>query len=277
MLAVLSLVSTAACTHFDQSEAYWHYTLSGTAYCTENVSKENFGCRRCRRSTSTVRELFVLTNASTDVRAFLGVFRRKGASDDRIVLSVRGTESLENWIENLKLYRTDRAMSCSGCRVHSGFYDVWASLQPSLMQQLDAVRQRYPNAPLTLTGHSLGAAVAILGGYILERDLSIPVQAVYTFGSPRVGNAAFASTHPVGGGRQWRITHHRDVVPHLPEKLLGFRHTATEVFYANATQRGVICDGSGEDDTNGADQYSFAFSVYDHLHYYGQTIGENGC
>ena len=38
-----------------------------------------------------------------------------------------------------------------------------------------------------------------------------------------------------------------------------------------------ICDGSGEDDTNGVDQYSFAFSVYDHLHYYGQTIGENGC
>lgn len=271
------VLAATASSSFDEREAYYHYALSGVAYCTKNASQEDFSCVPCRRSNATVKELTVLTNASTDLRAILGVFRAQGSAEDRIVLSVRGTESLENWIENLKVLKTDLAMSCEGCRVHSGFYDMWASLAPGLLPRLAALRNAYPNAPLTLTGHSLGAAIAILGSYILETDLQIPVQAVYSFGAPRVGNAAFAKAHPLGDDRQWRLTHHRDIVPHLPEQLLGFHHTPTEVFYADDSQQGIICDGSGEDSARGADQYAIAISVHDHLNYFGQTIGEYGC
>ena len=93
--------------------------------------------------------------------------------------------------------------------------------------------------------------------------------------SPRVGNQAFALATSL---RQWRVTHNRDIVPHLPEQFLGFHHTPTEVFYRNTSHRGVICDGSGEDAVNGANQFTGPFlSVYDHEHYYGVPIGEYGC
>ena len=45
-----------------------------------------------------------------------------------------------------------------------------------------------------------------------------------------------------------RITHYKDVVPHLPPKWTGYYHTATEI-YLN-TESGssyIICNGSGED------------------------------
>lgn len=63
-----------------------------------------------------------------------------------------------------------------------------------------------------------------------------------TFGEPRVGNAAFAGIHDnlvqhFERGRLFqvpnsiRVTHHRDVVPHIPpQSLSSYKHHATEVF-----------------------------------------------
>ena len=33
------------------------------------------------------------------------------------MLSFRGSENLQNWVENLKIAKTDRNMSCVGCKV----------------------------------------------------------------------------------------------------------------------------------------------------------------
>ena len=53
--------------------------------------------------------------------------------------------------------------------------------------------------------------------------------------------------------------------------------TAAQVFYDNSSKMGGrICDGSGED-SSCALSYWAVFSVYDHLHYFGETIGEFGC
>jgi hypothetical protein len=47
----------------------------------------------------------------------------------------------------------------------------------------------------------------------------------------QVGNQAFASwyTAAMGGSQQFRLTHNRDPVPHLPPKEFGFRHQPHEV------------------------------------------------
>ena len=138
-------------------------------------------------------------------------------------------------------------MSCAGCKVHDGFFDTWISLQAQIVQELRRLRSAHPSAPLYVTGHSLGGAVATLGSYVLANDLNIPVTATYTYGSPRVGNQAFAEAQRTGHN-QWRATHHRDIVPHLPpETLFGFRHTAREVFYDDDSHAGHVCDGTGED------------------------------
>ena len=87
---------------------------------------------------------------------------------------------------------------------------------------------------MLVTGHSLGGALATLSAYVLQSDLKLPVGRVFTYGSPRVGNDAFSKAR-IAAGNEWRITHHRDPVPHLPPRhLFGFTHTAREVrvFYS---------------------------------------------
>jgi predicted lipase len=54
---------------------------------------------------------------------------------------------------------------------------------------------------------------------------------LFTFGSPRVGNAAFAAAFDqlIGNGvlaQSYRVTHQADIVPHLPLAIMGFQHVS---------------------------------------------------
>lgn len=279
LVLLLRVAALHAAQGFSEEEAFWHYAIASSAYCTGHI--EPWDCIPCQRSNASISHVHTFYNSTTDMRAFLAVLRW-GERPPRIVFSFRGTETLQNWIEDLKVFKTDRKMSCTDCRVHEGFVDVWDSLASQALPALASLRRDYPSAPLTITGHSLGGAVAFLSAYILTADLHIAVDAVYTYGSPRVGNKAFAEAHPlVKDGRSWRITHHRDVVPHLPPRGFypfssGFVHAAREVFYHNDSAVAFVCDGTGEDDRC-SNQYLTPLSVHDHLSYYGIAVGEDGC
>jgi hypothetical protein len=170
--------------------------------------------------------------------------------------------------------RTDKNMTCDGCAVHSGFYDVWGSLETALVPELRRLRGAHPTLPLIAVGHSLGGAAITIAAYVLAADLGFPLDQLYTYGTPRVGNAEFAAAVTVA--QKYRVTHHRDVVPHLPPEVVGFAHMAPELFYADETHNGRLCDGSGED-PDCSDQYYVTTSVWDHLHYWGERTGEYGC
>ena len=51
----------------------------------------------------------------------------------------------------------------------------------------------------------------------------------------------------------------------------------SQLFYHNASFDGRVCDGTGEDDTCSRQYADVLCNVYDHLHYFGETIGEDGC
>ena len=102
-----------------------------------------------------------------------------------------------------------------GGRVHAGFaaawseHDVVAALHQHLACQL---RPR-----LLLTGHSLGAALATLTASAISPDY------LYTFGSPRVGDQAFAAT--LRGIAHDRYVDCCDLVTQVPPAgLLGYTH-----------------------------------------------------
>ena len=282
---IMSLVASlvAACglplSGYRPDYAYTFYKLAAASYCD---SVESWTCKPCLESNQSLANITLFFNDTTDTRAYVGAYKDSYTQDMSIVLSFRGTETLENWIENLKLAKTDRQMSCAGCKVHSGFVDSWLSIAGPVLQQIRRLQQTYPGAKLYTTGHSLGAALAIVAAYVLEYDDGLDIEGVYTFGQPRVGNYEFAqyynkhsSTHVT-----WRVTHHRDIVVHLPPKLFGFRHVANEVFYANdsrAESGYIVCDGSGEDG-DCADRYHLtAVSIHDHLSYFGEAIGIAVC
>ena len=255
--------------------AYTFYKLSAAAYC---IGVQGWDCAPCRASNQTVSSMMLLYNQTTDTRVFVAAYKDKHTGDDNIVVSFRGTETVLNWWENLKFVKTDRDMSCAGCKVHSGFLDSWTPVQHKVLVEIRRLKKLFPQAKLYTTGHSLGGALAVIAAYVLEYDLGQNIDGVYTYGSPRVGNDKFAAFYNSGISNRrvtWRVTHHRDPVPHVPLKIMGFQHVATEVFYNANSSSYQVCDGSGEDPACMDSLYGV--DVSDHLDYFGETIGEDGC
>ncbi|XP_050382562.1 phospholipase A1-IIdelta [Argentina anserina] len=113
----------------------------------------------------------------------------------------------------------------------SSFTKLSARVQ--LVTKINELREKYKgeNLSIALTGHSLGASLAIVSAFdLVENGVSdIPV-AAFVFGSPQVGNKAFKtriSNHP-----NLKIMHIKntiDVIPHYPGRILGYRYIGTEV------------------------------------------------
>ncbi len=60
----------------------------------------------------------------------------------------------------------------------------------------------------------------------------VPVQGVYTFDQPRVGDEAFAHTvHEAFGIRIIRFVNDKDIVPRVPLYGMGFRHYGSQIFF----------------------------------------------
>jgi triacylglycerol lipase len=149
------------------------------------------------------------------------------AHDDKaVIVAFRGTEVLRpdlwalprdawrNFAGAAGDTRTDAKFALvelapgSGRFVHRGFLHALGELWPAVEAHVSRLVQESPARTLWLTGHSLGAALATLAAERLPG-----VRGLYTFGSPKVGDAAFAE-----GFRTpcYRFVNNRDIVPWLP-------------------------------------------------------------
>ena len=112
------------------------------------------------------------------------------------------------------------------------------SSRGSLSRQVAALVSRHaPTAPegkaaappvaISVTGHSLGSALACL--YVLEnaKTNKLPTPIVCTFASPRVGDRAFVTAFNGLGLTSSRFAIDQDLVPQLPPESFGFRHVNT--------------------------------------------------
>jgi hypothetical protein len=126
------------------------------------------------------------------------------------VLVFRGTEqNPKDFIIDLEVGRLPPLSG--GISVHAGFQDALDSIWQEIGPALGGL-----TCPIFYTGHSLGAALATLAA------ARHPPQAVYTFGSPLVGNAAFATS--LRGVPIYRIVDDQDLVATVPPGELGFLH-----------------------------------------------------
>jgi triacylglycerol lipase len=129
------------------------------------------------------------------------------------VLVFRGTESTpKDFIADIRI--GTKVTLDDGVQVHQGFADAIASVWDDIGEELAAIR-----CPTFYTGHSLGAALATLAA------ARRPPQAVYTFGSPLVGNHAFAAS--LAHVPVYRVVDGSDVVTHVPPAALGFEPVGT--------------------------------------------------
>jgi len=199
-----------------------------------------------------------------------GLVLRYGTDDCAIVF--RGSKSLVNYLlGDFDIRRVRPFSSCADCRIHRGFYKSWQSLES---QTIDALKElQCEKSPLRITGHSLGGSMAMLAAFQLSKNYTI--KEIYTFGQPRVGNAAWVQAFQkrMVNVPYFRVTDYMDPVPHLPPSwLLGYRHAGPEVWY-NATmlKHYTTC---GDDDVTCSGQFSLwrcLWHTCDHCSYLGMN------
>ena len=116
--------------------------------------------------------------------------------------------------------------------VHCGFHIAIKKLWKILLKILH--RQKIP-LPIFFTGHSLGAALATLACHQYRHEPKV----LYTFGSPRVGDARFAKRFSCPA---YRIVNNNDVIAHLPPSGI-YRHFGEPIFIDHTGR--LLVDGGG--------------------------------
>lgn len=157
----------------------------------------------------------------TDVLGFIAV----DSTAQEIIISIRGSISLHNWLGDVVWARQPATM-CHDCWAHLGFLFAYSEIVDHVNATLSSATKLFPNYKITLTGHSLGAGVGTLLAMRL-RDLGYDMD-LYTYGSPRVGNEELVAYISHQKGHDYRITHLADLVARLPPVNREFRHTSPE-------------------------------------------------
>jgi predicted lipase len=78
---------------------------------------------------------------------------------------------------------------------------------------------------LVITGHSLGAALAVLAAPDVAKNIAVPEPQLTTFGGPRTGLVDFAVPFNLLIDVCFRVVNLFDIVPHLPLALPGLPYT----------------------------------------------------
>lgn len=139
--------------------------------------------------------------------------RIEQAHAGEFIIIFPGTASLRDWRTDAKILKTD--WDGEGGKAHRGFVEAYRSVGSQICVYL----RDYGAERVTLTGHSLGGALATLCADVVA-DMGLEIEGVYTFGSPRVGNRTFARNYNEDLAHvTYRIVNARDPVPWLPLPL----------------------------------------------------------
>jgi triacylglycerol lipase len=142
-------------------------------------------------------------------------------TDDDCMIICRGTEPGE-W-NDVKADANAFTVMTEVGRLHSGFNAEVDDLWPLLEQSVEE-NQR----PMWFAGHSLGGAMAtICAGRCKMSNIPSNPSAIFTFGSPRVGNKRYINFVRVP---HYRWVNNNDVVTRVPPTWLGYRHSGQEIY-----------------------------------------------
>ena len=153
--------------------------------------------------------------AMTKDTGIFGLMGRNSAS--RIAfLSFRGTSDVAEWVADIDAIPDDyRPISGFG-QVHSGFQEVYQLIRANIAANLRAATAGCDQ--ILITGHSLGAALAVLAGPDVAQ--AMPPNTIeprlLTFAGPKVGLSDFAAKFNALIESCFRVVNFLDIVPFLP-------------------------------------------------------------
>ncbi len=145
-----------------------------------------------------------------------GIVARK---DDVSVIAIRGTDTEHQWLDDFTAIA--QPVPHERWWMHRGFDDVWRSISSSAEEAWNIASSA---KTVYITGHSLGAALALIMG------VQHPEAICWTFAGPAVYS-------PVNGLPPWpngvRVVNPRDLVPKVPVPPL-YEHVGTALLVDGA-------------------------------------------
>lgn len=264
----------------DLSEALKYVYYSYAAYC-DSDRVMSWNCNYCRRLPG-FKPIAAIEDTDEDLFAFVGY----SLANKTVVVSFRGTvsDSFSNWLTDLHYSHTQAFPSIPNAQVHAGFLNAYTALRYRVRTSVERAFRQCPSCDkIAITGHSLGAAISSLCAIDLRMNMTEIVGRktflLYNYGMPRVGNDYFAdffhgmfatqdAANPIygrsGHGVLWRVVNEDDVVPHVPPKMLGFKHPPREVWRTASGSQVTYtnCDATGEDETCSNDIFSNSIAAH---------------
>lgn len=197
-------------------------TLSAIAYCTDSAAQ------LAKTDYATKGEWSIWWGPATSIEGNYAFIVEKISTGD-FALVVRGTmnglpfQSIENWINDLRVDHQERCDDLSDCaKISAGAKtqarNLWGTWSDGATLET-AMRTLPPGARLFVTGHSLGGNLAsvlaphasvLRHGELPDADSGT---IVYTFAAPTAGNTFFADEFNVHFPESRRYWNSLDIVP----------------------------------------------------------------
>jgi triacylglycerol lipase len=179
----------------------------------------------------------------------------------------RGSVTVSEWASDLDFSKTTCSFLKNGEKVHRGFLNIYTgddelgeSPRKVVLDYLDSINEKTPDYNLWITGHSLGAALAVLNICDIVVNNYNKNAKMYNFAGPKVGDSAFATTFKKYIGTNccntnasnnccsWRIVNTIDEVPQLPPSNIVF--TKTGYVHVNGCSGLSVCNNANSNDNS---------------------------
>jgi len=139
---------------------------------------------------------------------------------DRLVFAFRGTSSVSDVLADVQIWMKpflEVGLHSTQALVHRGFYKQFTSIKFEILASAYTHARKSSGVPVfQFIGHSLGGALATLAAAATAALLPAADVHCITFGSPRVGNGAFAALFDACVSTSVRCVHGDDIVTLAP-------------------------------------------------------------
>ncbi|MCP2226683.1 lipase [Pseudomonas sp. FSL W5-0299] len=136
--------------------------------------------------------------------------------DEVILISVRGTKELVDFVRDTDAEQVPFEEGVG--KTHQGFYKAYKAMSKFVQVYLD---QFHTGQKIIICGHSLGGAIATLLAEALRRSPNAYDILLYTYGSPRAGDADFVNG--AVGLAHHRMVNSNDPIPSVPAPWMNTR------------------------------------------------------
>ncbi|MHA2362538.1 MAG: lipase family protein [Candidatus Hodarchaeales archaeon] len=203
---------------FKLKDAALLINLSVEAYQNEgNINIEQYGLKLHK----------FIENTKTDTQCFI-------ANDEsRIIIVFRGATDLHDYYTDAKVLQVKYPpvkrrffFFFRVPRVHKGFHNAYQSVKQEILAEIQSLMKTKKHE-IFITGHSLGAALAVLCAVDIENVLNQPIM-LYNFGCPIIGNKHFVKNFKKRNITSYRVVNDEDIVAKI--WLPGYHHVPQLVF-----------------------------------------------